>query len=98
MNHQQHKPPAWAIRFFRWYCNDHLSDAVLGDMLELHERRTKKIGKRKADILFVWNVLSFLQPFAVRRKRTHLNQFVMLENYFKVAWRSMTRQKMLAGI
>ena len=22
-------PPKWAIRFFQWYCNDHLAEAVL---------------------------------------------------------------------
>jgi len=37
-----HSPPKSLIRFFRWYCTDHLSDAVLGDMLELYERRRKK--------------------------------------------------------
>jgi len=35
----------------------HLSEAALGDMLELYERRRNKKGKRKADFLFIWNVL-----------------------------------------
>jgi len=46
------EPPKWAIQFFHWYCNDHLSEAALGDMLELYERRRNKKGKRKADFLF----------------------------------------------
>jgi putative ABC transport system permease protein len=50
---QPESQPKWALRFFRWYCNDHLSDAVLGDMLELYERRRKRLGKRRADLLFI---------------------------------------------
>lgn len=91
-------PPKWAVRFFRWYCNDHLVEAVLGDMVELFQRRKKKIGKKKADILFLWNVLCFIQPFAIRRKSTQINNIAMLENYLKISWRTMTRQKMYAAI
>jgi putative ABC transport system permease protein len=95
---QKEGPPKWAMRFFRWYCNDHLSDAVLGDMEELYSRRKKKLGKRKADLLFIWNVLCFLQPFAIKRKSSPQNNIAMFENYLKIAWRTMTRQKMYTGI
>lgn len=98
--HQKHDPPKWATRFFRWFCNDHLADAVLGDMLELHERRAKTIGKKKADFLFVWNVIQFLQPFALRNRtaQTQINKLAMLENYLKISWRTMSRQKMYTAI
>jgi len=95
---QKESPPKWAVRFFRWYCNDHLSEAVLGDMLELYVRRKKKLEKRKADLLFLWNVLCFLQPFALKRKSSPQNNIAMFENYLKIAWRIMSRQKMYAGI
>jgi putative ABC transport system permease protein len=99
-NHLQNaSPPKWAIRFFRWYCHEHLSEAVVGDMLELYTRRRQKLGKRKADLLFIWNVLCFLQPFALKRKsNSSLNQYAMFANYVKIAWRTMSRQKMYAGI
>src|SRR6184192_2489247 len=85
-------PPKILIRFFRWYCNDHLAEAVLGDMLELYERRRKKLGKRKADLLFLWNVLCFLQPFAIK-KYQHLNTYGMYKSYFKIGWRNLLRNK-----
>ncbi|GHN02413.1 ABC transporter permease [Cytophagales bacterium WSM2-2] len=91
-------PPKIFIRFFRWYCNDHLSDAVLGDLLELYQRRRKFYSKRKADLLFLWNVLVFLQPFAIKRKSSPQNNIAMFENYLKITWRTMTRQKMYTGI
>lgn len=91
-------PPKLAIRFFRWFCNDHLSDAVLGDMIELYERRRRKIGKRRADLLFVMNVFTFLRPFAIKRKSSPQHQTIMLGNYLKITWRTMTKQKMYTGI
>src|SRR5688572_7387251 len=93
-------PPALAIRFFNWYCNDHLADAALGDMLELYRRRCSSMGKRKADLLFVWNVIQFFQPFAFRKRSqyNHINAFTMFRNNFKIAWRTMSRQKMYTSI
>ena len=97
---QSDGPPRWAVRFFRWYCNDYLSEAALGDFLELYDRRRVSVGKRKADLLFIGNVLAFLQPFALRKKRKSyaLNEIAMFENYFKIAWRTMARQKMYSSI
>ncbi len=77
-------PPKWAVRFFKWYCNDHLAEAVLGDMIELYERRAFSLGKRKADLLFLWNVITFLRPFAIRRKSTiiHTNHIAMFRSEY----------------
>ena len=94
----QINPPKWITGFFRWYCNDHLSEAALGDMIELYGRRRKTIGKLRADLLFTWNVLSFLQPFAIKRKSSPQNNLAMFENYLKISWRAMSRQKMYAAI
>src|SRR5262249_47384615 len=92
-------PPAWALRFFRWYCNDHLSEAVLGDLLELHTRRCESIGKRRADLMFVLNVFQFLRPFALKKcSSSPVNQIDMFSSYFKIGWRTMSRQKMYTGI
>lgn len=92
-------PPKWAVRFFKWYCNDHLAEAVLGDMIELYERRISSLGKRRANLLFVWNVISFLRPFAVRKKSIiHTNHIAMFRSNIKIAWRAMLRQKMYAAI
>jgi putative ABC transport system permease protein len=93
-------PPQWAIRFFQWFCNDHLSEAVLGDLLQLYDRRLRSVGKRKANLLFIWNIIQFIQPFALRNKKTssQLNIAAMYKNYFTIAWRNMSTQKMYTFI
>jgi putative ABC transport system permease protein len=94
------KPPGWAVRFFNTFCNEHLAEAVLGDMFDLYQRRRQRLGKRVADVLFVFNVIQFIQPFAIRKRSasTHINNTAMLQNYFKIAWRSMGRQRMYSSI
>lgn len=91
-------PPQWMTRFFRWYCNDHLSEAVLGDLIELYQRRRQHIGKTKADVMFFMNIITFMQPFAVRRKSSPQNNISMFQNYLKISWRTMSRQRMYTAI
>lgn len=94
------EPPRFAVRFFKSFCTDHLSDAILGDLIELYDQRRKRMSKLKADILFVFNVVQFLQPFAIKKRTpyTQINQYAMLKNYVKIAWRNMNRQKMYTAI
>jgi putative ABC transport system permease protein len=95
----QKTPPAWAIRFFRSFCNDHLSEAVLGDLTDLYQRRFRSMGKRKADLYFFWNVIQFLQPFALRKPQysTH-TPMSMYKSFIIIASRSMAKQKMFTAI
>lgn len=86
-------PPRWITRLFQWYCNDHLSEAVLGDLIEMYERRRMKMSKRRADLFFLWNILSFVQPFAIKRKSTTLNNSIMVRSYFKLGWRNLIKNK-----
>ncbi|MBA4058371.1 MAG: hypothetical protein C0490_26875, partial [Marivirga sp.] len=69
-------------------------------MIELYARREARLGKRKADLLFIWNVLLFIQPFVIRKKSnlTLLNPFAMFQNYLKIAWRTMGHQKLYTSI
>lgn len=94
MKYKSSTPPSWAIRFFKWFCNHHLAEAVLGDMLELYQRRRKSMSKLKADLLFMVNVIQFIQPFAIRKKSSsQLNTFDMYKNYFTIAWRTFLKSK-----
>lgn len=99
MKHIPSTPPRWAIRFFKSFCNHHLAEAVLGDMVELYERRRKFMSKWKADLLFIINVIQFVQPFAIRKKSSsQLNTFDMYKNYFTIAWRTFLKSKGYSAI
>ncbi|MBX2917580.1 MAG: ABC transporter permease [Cyclobacteriaceae bacterium] len=91
MKRKSTTPPGWAIRFFKWLCNDHLVEAVLGDMIELYQRRRTYMQRWRADILFILNVVQFIQPFAVRKKSASLNSISMYKNYITIAWRTFRK-------
>ncbi|MDN5213462.1 ABC transporter permease [Fulvivirgaceae bacterium BMA12] len=93
---KRYQPPKWAIRFLIWFCRDDLSDAVLGDLQELYERRRKKIGKRRADWLFIWNVLQFLRPFAFKHQTKNSSKLIpidMFRHNLLLTYRNFKRYK-----
>ena len=94
------KPSKFVRDFFCWFCNDHLSEAALGDMVEIYTRRRKTMSKFRADLLFLLNVIEFIQPFALKSKNhhSHYNHYAMFKNYYKIAWRRMNSQKMYTAI
>jgi putative ABC transport system permease protein len=93
-------PPKWADRFLAWYCRPDLLEEIQGDAHELFQR-TSRINKRKASLLFVWNVLRFFRWKNIRRTRNqHINQLStdMLKNYITVGWRNLVRKKAFSMI
>jgi putative ABC transport system permease protein len=44
-------------------------------------------------------VFNYVRPFALRKsKSTQSNHYAMFENYFKIGWRNLTKQKMYSSI
>lgn len=91
----KHFPPKWADRFLAWYCRHDLLEEIQGDVYELYDR-TATESKRKADLLFIWNVLRFCRLKNIRRqtKNYYDNQLsiAMVKNILIVAMRNFFRQ------
>jgi putative ABC transport system permease protein len=88
-------PPNWADRFLEWYCNPSLLEEIQGDAYELFFREAKK-SKRKADFIFIWNVIRFFKWKNIKRtknKHESDNSIAMLENFFKTAIRNIVKNK-----
>ncbi len=89
-------PPRWITRFFRWFCNPEISDAIEGDLYEQFRYNVKYKGLRQAQFLYFWNVLLFFQPFAIRRNSEKSSKLIIIDmyrNYFKIAIRNLIRHK-----
>jgi len=89
-------PPTVFIRFFRWYCNPRLVHYIEGDLIEVYQKRLKKMSKRKADLKFAIDVLLLLRPRIIRRPEgfQNINRYGMYKNYFKIAFRVFSREKL----
>ncbi len=87
-------PPRWADRFLEWYCNPALLEQIQGDAYELYSRQVKE-NKRKADLLFIWNVIRFFRLKNIRKsKSTYSSQYAfMFKSYLLTALRSSIRNR-----
>ncbi len=88
------------LRFFRWYCNPQLVEDIEGDLVERFEIRALKEGHKKAQNLFVKDVLQLFRPGIIRSftGNQKLNSLGMLKNNMVVAKRQLLRHKMYSTI
>ncbi len=92
----QNQPPRWAERLLEFFCAPHLLEEVQGDLHERFERQVALFGVKIARQQYVLNVLSFIRPFALKRKPnsypfTFLYSPSMLRNYLKIAFRNLVK-------
>ncbi len=89
------KPPAWAIAVLQKVCPQSLYEGILGDLLEQYAHNYRAKGERRANRLFLTNILFFIRPGILKRHsklETQTNS-IMISNYFKVAYRNIVRHK-----
>src|SRR5579859_1484162 len=88
-------PPNLFLCFFRWYCHPKLLHHIEGDLIEVYQQRLKKVGKRKADIKFIIDVLLLFRSSIIRpiEGYRNLNNYGMIKSYFKIGWRNLLRYR-----
>ncbi len=88
-------PPKLFLRFFRWYCHPKMRDYIEGDLMEVYAMRAKILGKRKADIKFIIDVILLFRPGIIRPAEGYkkLNNYGMYKSYFKIGWRNLLKNK-----
>ena len=93
-------PPRVFVRFFRWFCDVSLHRYIEGDLFELYKERLSIHGKRKADFLFIMDVLFLFRPGITKPLSTNQNATAMgiYKNYAKIGWRNLLRNKGYSSI
>lgn len=89
------QPPKLASRFLEWYCPAALYESIEGDLSEKLDADTIQLGNRRARLNYIINVLRFFRPAIILRNKfsNPLFQNYMLQNYLKIALRSLWRSK-----
>jgi putative ABC transport system permease protein len=96
-------PPRLAKRFLRWFVAPHLLEVIEGDMEEEFSFQIKSMGARKARLRYWFEVLGFFKFRYIKRK-TNAKSYnpiaspSMFKNYFKIARRSLIRNKAFSAI
>lgn len=93
-------PSPWMLRFFRWFCHPDFQEDIEGDLLEMFQIEVEERGKRKADWIFFFEVISLIKLNLIRSFKNyhHIIHYGMYKNYFKIAWRSLLRQKLYSSL
>jgi putative ABC transport system permease protein len=91
-------PPKLAKRLLHEFLRQDLAEEVQGDLEEKFYEDAKVNSAFRAKLNYWFQVLNYLRPFAFKKKRAHLNQYYMFQNYFKIASRNLLKQKLYSGI
>ncbi|GAB3494725.1 ABC transporter permease [Spirosoma knui] len=105
------QPPRWADRLLERFVSPYLLEDLQGDLQEIFYKRVKQVGLARARREYGWAVLQYLTPFfskALRRTdRQTIRRFDtyptpaltdMLRNYLKIAFRSLSKNKVYSFI
>jgi putative ABC transport system permease protein len=99
LTRQHYTPPRLAQRLLLSFLRHDLAEEVTGDLDEKFYSMLEKTSVRKARLNYWFQVLQYVRPFAIRKKDSlPSNNIAMFRNYFKIAWRNMSRQKMYSSI
>jgi len=77
---------------------DDLAEEVHGDLEEKFYVAVKNKSLFKAKLNYWYQVFNYIRPFALRKSMSTSNHYAMFENYFKIGWRNLSRQKMYSSI
>jgi len=100
MSQRKPYPPLLFHKFFRWYCDARMRDYIEGDLMEVYERRLKKFGQRKADALFIADVLLLFRPGIIKPTTEYqqITNYGMIKSYIKTGWRNLWRNKLYSTL
>lgn len=92
------KPPKFARKFLHWHCAPDLLEEIEGDLNEEFEAIFQEKGDRKARIFYSLEVLRFMRMYKPRKRIKTLSNLDMLFNYFKIAFRNLSKHKAYSAI
>ena len=88
------------LKVLRWFCPAQLLEEIEGDLLQKFKKEEKIFGQRIARRKLLWNQVRFFRPEILLRNKIHYvpNQISMLQNYLRISFRQMMRNKVFSMI
>ncbi len=91
--------PKWANRLLQRFCGKELQEEFRGDLEEEYLSKLKQKGTFRAVIWYWTEVLVLIWNFHSRYKKEHEStSAILLNNYFKIAFRRLGGNKLYSGI
>src|SRR5688572_2246133 len=92
-------PPKLATRVLLFFLREDLAEEVQGDLDEKFYSTSRNASLTKAKLVYWYQVLHYMRPFAIRKMRYHqLNHYDMYRSYLKIGWRNLLKNKSYSTI
>jgi putative ABC transport system permease protein len=92
-------PPPLAQRLLLRFLREDLAEDVMGDLEEDFYRTLSHKKPWRARLHYWYQVIHYIRPFALRKSLPRsLNHYAMLQSYFTVGWRNLSKNKMYSSI
>lgn len=99
MSQRVSSPPSLPRKLLTRFLREDLAEEVLGDLDEKFYRTNKHSSSLRAKVEYWYQAFNYLKPFAIRKiQYNSTNSFAMFENYYRIAWRNLLKQKMYSSI
>jgi putative ABC transport system permease protein len=98
MQSESNGPKGWIQKLLTWFCDDQLLEAIEGDLQEAFYHDAKEFGTKKANHLYLINVLKFIKPQFMQKLKASQDFTPQLSNYFKMTIRNFKKHKLVASI
>jgi putative ABC transport system permease protein len=93
------KPPKLPKQLLLRFLRDDLVEEVVGDLDEKFYVTAKNKSVLRAKLNYWYQVLNYVRPFAIKKSNAiNLIHYAMFQNYFKIGWRNLSKQKMYSSI
>ncbi|TLV02281.1 ABC transporter permease [Dyadobacter luticola] len=98
MKNHEKQPPRWIDAILNTVIAPHFIEDVLGDLHEVYAKSVTHENHAKARITYLAMALRYIRPYFIRRKpspysSTYLFSSEMIKNYFKIALRTLAKNK-----
>ncbi|MFT6857053.1 MAG: putative ABC transport system permease protein [Cyclobacteriaceae bacterium] len=106
MNNSLKNPPKIAVKILSWFAGRADLEDIQGDMDEMYCVIVNEKGRFSANIYYWRQVISLIFSYALSRRKSHqaysshysTNEWGMIHNYFKVAFRNFSKHKLFTSI
>jgi putative ABC transport system permease protein len=94
------EPPRFILRFLKGFCKPEYHADIEGDLLEFYDRRVADLGRARANMHLLKDVLFLFRPGIVRSATLYqpINHNGMIKSYFVMGWRSLLKSKLYSTL
>ncbi|MCE6987531.1 ABC transporter permease [Dyadobacter sp. CY323] len=98
MENHRNEPPKWIDMLLKRIIAPHFREDVMGDLHEVFAIETKSRGLKRANLVYLLAATRYITPYFMRRKPSpypsiYLFSPEMIQNYFKIALRTLAKNK-----